>query len=219
MAHTRSGARRRASLVAVAMSLAILVAACGGSASPSPSASPAPASVAPSVEPSPSPTPSPSPSPSVTPSASASVAPAVAEDPAKGLKVGAPYALVELDPALTQYFRNQMANGMGSFAGLFSIGLRQVTGGKSAANIVLVMGFPKGMLNDQTYKGAIGGMLAVMDVTKQSKTTVSGVDVTSATVKTGTIAAFRIGDHLIMVISSGGTDAVAIATAVVSANK
>ena len=46
----------------------------------------------------------------------------------------------------------------------------------------------------------------------------SGVEVSSAKIATGTLAAFHVGDHLIMIISAG-TEALPVAKAVVAANK
>lgn len=216
MAQTRTGSRRSMSLGAAGIALAFVAAACGGSASPSAAAS---ASSAPSVaapSPSASPSPSPSQAPSVVPSAAASLS---AEDPAKGLTIAAPYTLVELDPALNQYFRNQMTASMGAFGGLFSIGLRQVDGGKATANVLIVMGFPNGTLDETSYAAVLTGMTQSMAGGTLTKSTESGVEISSGTIPSGTIAAFHIADHLILVVSSGAPEALPVAKAVVQANQ
>jgi hypothetical protein len=143
---------------------------------------------------------------------------ATAVDPAKDLKIAAPYTLVELDPALTQYFRNQMASSIGAFGGLFSVGLRQVSGGKGVGNVLIVMGFPTGTLDDTSYAAVLTGITGSMQGGKLTKSTVEGVEVSSGTISQGTIAAFHIGDHLVFIVSSGAQEALPIAKAVVAAN-
>jgi hypothetical protein len=210
---------RLAPTAAGALAVALVVSACGGSASPSASASAAAAS--PSLAPSPSASPSPSPSPSP----SLSVAPSTpAVDAAAGLKIGAPYALVSLPAAAQQILEQQMATSLGAAGQTVTFGFRQITGGKGTGSILLVMGFPTGTLTDIGYGAVIGGIAAAMKA-ELTKTTVSGVEVSSGPIasgstSTGGIAFYHEGDRLIAAIIAGAdeAEALAVAKALIAAN-
>jgi hypothetical protein len=191
----------------MAATLAVTVAACGGTASPA-AATPSPTIAA---------TPSPTPAPTPTPAPSVAASPAATADPAADLKIGAPYAIADVAPALKTAFETQMASGLGSFGSLISFGFRQISGGQGQA-FLLVMAFPTGMLNDEAYQGALGGMSASLKATL-TPSTVDGVEVSSGNASSGGVAVFHMGDHLIMVIAQTPADAVPMATALIQANK
>lgn len=223
--------RGRLNLVSAApaaLALSLLVAACGNSASPTTSASAsapvASTAVAPSAAPSVAPSVAPSPSvepsvePSVAASASAGSSAVAGVDPAVGLTIGAPYQLIDLPSAAKTQIEQQMATGLGAFGNTVKFGFRQVTGGTSIANILMVMAFPQGTLNDAGYAGAIGGMTTAMKA-KVTTSMEGGIDVTSGTFQGGTMAAFHDGDHLLFVLSAQAQDALPIAKALIAANK
>jgi hypothetical protein len=219
MAQPSAREGRRASIVASAFgALALVVAACGGSASPSASqaASVAPSVAAPSV---------PSVAPSVEPSV-ASVAPsvaaspsssAVAVDPAKDLKIAAPYRFGTLDPLIEQTFKNQMSTSLGQLGSLVQFGFKQVDGG-TGQTFVMVLAFPAGMLNDTTFDAMANGIGGSMQATLTTSD-FEGVKIASGKASSGGIAVLHLGDHAVMVISQADTDAVPVAKALITANK
>jgi hypothetical protein len=190
----------------------LLIAACSPAASGGPSTSDAPAAT-PTSAPSLSPSPSPASSSSDAPSASAA-----AVDPALGLKVAAPYQLVALDPALETAFRQQFAASAGAFASLIGIGGREVTSSGALAGYVFVIAFPAGVLTDASYQAMLGG-IATGSQTTFTATTISGVSFSSGTTATSGLGAFRVGDHVVMVVTPTATTLTGIATALITANK
>jgi hypothetical protein len=189
----------------------LLIAACSPAASGAPSVSEAPAAT-PTSAPSPSPSPSPASSLSDAPSASA------AADPALGLKIAAPYELVALDPALETSFRQQFAVSAGAFASLIGIGGREVTSSGALAGYVFVIAFPAGVLTDASYQAMLGGIASSSQLTFTTAT-ISGVSFSSGTTATSGLGAFRVGDHVVMVVTPTATTLTPIATALISANK
>ena len=220
MAQTGSRSSRRAAFLgAASIALVVVLAACGSSASPSTSASTAPSIApsvaAPSVEPSVAP---PSAEPSVAP---ASVTPSggggTATDPAEGLKIGAPYAIVALPAAAQQVFETQMSTSLGALGSNISFGFRSITGGKGQ-NILMVLAFPAGTMSASVFTGMVGGMGASMGATL-TKTTSGGVDIYAGASSTGGVGIFHVGDHAIIVISEKSDDALQVAEALVAANQ
>jgi hypothetical protein len=192
--------------------IGLLIVACSPAASAAPSATETPAAT-PTSSPSPSPSPSPASSPSDTPSASAA-----AVDPALGLKIAAPYELVALDPALEASFRQQFATSAGAFASLIGIGGREVTSSGLLAGYVFVIAFPAGVLTDASYQAMLGGIATGSQLTFTA-TTISGVSFSSGTTTTSGLGAFRVGDHVVMVVAPTATTLTPIATALITANK
>jgi hypothetical protein len=189
----------------------LLIAACSPAASGAPSTSEAPAATP--TAPSPSPSPSPASSPSDAPSASAA-----AVDPALGLKIAAPYQLVALDPTLETSFRQTFAASAGAFASLIGIGGREVTSSGTPAGFVFVIAFPAGALTDASYQAMLGGIASGSQMTFTA-TTISGVSFSSGTTATSGLGAFRVGDHVVMVVTPTATTLTGIATALITANK
>jgi hypothetical protein len=215
----RIGAHRTWASAALAIATTVAVAACG-SASPSASAS-QPASVAPSAAAPSVASIAPSTPASVAPTAPASTAPSggtgSASDPAKDVKIAAPYALVELPPAAGQILEQQMATNLGGAAGKVTFGFRQVTGGAGPGDVLLVLQFAPNTLSDIGYGAVLGGMTASMkaDLTKSTE---SGVEISSGKIQAGSMAIFHKGDTLFVAISSTSQDALPIAKALVKAN-
>jgi hypothetical protein len=205
---SRSSTRRLGSLGGVAFVLSAALVGCGSSAPSTASPSTPAATVAP---------PAASTVPIIAPSAVASVQPsAAAVDPALDLKIAAPYTLAAMPAAAEQLLQNQMAAGMGAFGSAVQVGFRQVSGG-TGTTILMVIAFPTGSLNDIAYQAALGGMASSLHATL-TPTTVGGVEVSSGKTATGAVAVFHIADHLLVVISQTPTDAIPVATALVSAN-
>jgi hypothetical protein len=212
--------RRLASATAASLALALVVAACGSSA-PASVALPSvalPSIALPSIA-----LPSialPSialPSialPSTNPGASGGTA---GVDPAVGLTIDPPYALTALPGALQTTLETQMATSLGAFGQAIKFGFRQITGGAGMLSILMVISFPSGSLNAQTYEAALTGMGGSMGATF-TKTTVDGIDVSSGTMTTGGVAIFHVGDTMLVVISPTPSDALPVATALVNAN-
>ena len=191
------------------LTAAFVVSACSPAAAPTPSPTAVPT---PTVAP--TPTLAPSVAPSVVPSASTAI-----KDPTIDLKIAAPYQLVALDPVAEAALRQQITGSLGAMAGLFDIGVRQVTANGNVQGFVMAMGFPAGILSDTTYKSAVGGLEASLGVTFKTSD-VSGVEVSSATNATAGYAAFKDGDNLMLVITPPGPgDPDAIAKALITANK
>jgi hypothetical protein len=213
MSHSTRLATRSATAAAIAL-LALALAACGSSS---------PATTAPSQ----------AVVPSVAPSVGASVAPSVvvttpapsappasggtAVDPTADLKIGAPYTLTALPAAMQQVFETQMAGGLAAFGDSIKLGFRQVSGG-TGTNILMVLGFPQGALNEAAYQAALGGMGASLAGTTFTTTTVSGVDVSTAKASTGGIGVFHDGDRMIMIIASSEAELIPVATALIGGN-
>lgn len=215
----RVRARRICAIGAVAVATVFAVGACGG---PNPSASASqPASVAPSVAAPSVASAAPSVAPSVASTAPASVEPSsgtgTASDAAKDIKIAAPYALVELPAGAAQLFEQQMTTNLGVAAGKVTYGFRQVTGGAGPGDVLLVLQFAPNTLTDVGYGAVLGGMAASMkaDLTKSTE---SGVEISSGKVQTGSMAIFHKGDTLFVAISSTSEDALPIAKALVKAN-
>lgn len=199
---------RRRLGASIVLIMAVLVAACSPAASPIPSPSPTTA-----------PTPTLAPTASAPPSASAAPSASVAiKDPTVDLKIGDPYALAPLDPATETAIRQQITGSLGSFGSIFDIGVRQVIDNGQQAGIVLVMGFPTGVLSETAYKGALAGLQSSLDVTL-TPTDVGGTELSSGSNATAGYAAYHDGDNLVFVlVPPAGAKADAIGKALISAN-
>jgi hypothetical protein len=198
--------RSRATLILIA---AFVVAACSPAA---PSASAVPTSTV-----APTPTEAPSTPPSAAPSAAPSASAAI-KDPTVDLAIAAPYQLVALDPVAEASIRQQITGSLGSFAGIFDIGIRQVMANGALSGFAMVMAFPTGVLSETAYKAALGGLESSLGVTFKTSE-VSGHTVSSATSATAGYAAFQDGDNLVLVITPpGGGQPDAIAKALITAN-
>jgi hypothetical protein len=197
--------RSRATLILIA---AFVVVACSPAASAAPSATAVPT---PTVAP--TPTAAPSEAPSAAPSASAAI-----KDPTVDLAIAAPYQLVALDPAAEASIRQQITGSLGSFGGIFDIGIRQVMANGALAGFAMVMAFPAGLLSQTSYKAALSGLESSLGVTFKTSD-VSGHTVSSAVNATAGYAAFQDGDNLVLVITPpGGGQPDAIAKALITAN-
>ena len=119
--------------------------------------------------------------------------------------------------ALQQLLETQMAASLSGAGGQLQVGFRQVGGG-TGIPILMVMGFPAGTLNAAAYQAALTGMTTSMGATFTT-TTVDGVDVSSGNAATGGVTVFHVGDHMLVVIGTPETDGLAIAKALISANK
>jgi hypothetical protein len=201
---------RRALTAFAAVVIAVALAGCGNSAGTSPSASPSQVAAA-------SPSTASSPSVAASSAPSASTAASRGPDPAAGLKVDAPYTLVDLPPAMQQAFETQMATSLGAFGSNITYGFRQVDGG-TGLTYLLVLAFPTGTVNAATFQGMVGGLSGSMGATLTT-TTVDGVDVASGPTSTGGVAIFHIGDHALIVITQKPADSLPIAKALISANQ
>jgi hypothetical protein len=203
-----SRATRGIALVAL-LFVALVIAACSPTASPSSSANatttPTASSTAAATA---------SPTASVAPSAAASAALA---DPAVGLKIGAPYTLAPLDPALETSFRQQFAGAVGAFGSLIAVGGREIDSNGALAGYVMIMGFPAGFVTDSIYQAMLGGMTSSSQVTF-TKTTVSGTEVSSGTMATAALGIYRAGDKIVMTFAPTATVLTPITTALVTAN-
>jgi len=212
MTHVASltSSRRLALVGAMSIILSAALIGCGSSAPATASTSPsqAAASVAP---------PAATTAPTIGPSVGASTQPsAAAVDPAIGLNIGTPYTLVALPAAAEQALQGQMAAGLGAFGSAVQVGFRQVSGG-AGSTILMVIAFPTGSLNDIAYQAAVAGMASSLHATF-TPSTINGVQVSTGTTATGGVAIFHVGDHLLVVISQTATEAVPVATALISAN-
>jgi hypothetical protein len=214
----RIGAHRTWPFAALAIATVFAVAACGN-ASPSTSAS-QPASAAPSAAAPSVASVAPSVPASVAPTAPASVQPSSgtgsASDPAKDVKIAAPYTIAPLPAALQSVFEQQMQASLGALGNNITFGFRTIAGG-AGQNILMVMAFPSGTLSASAFTGMVGGMGASMNA-NLTKTTTDGVDIFAGASPTGGVAIFHVGDHAIIVISEKSDDALKVAQALVGAN-
>ena len=161
----------------------------------------------------PSPTPSPTPAPTATtaPSASAAV------DPAAGLAIADPYTLQELDAAAAETIQGAMAKGMGAFASVIHVGMREVQKAGTIVGYVMVIQFPTGTLSDTTYNGFLAGIAST------GSSTLKVVKVGSTSISTGTMSGlsvgmYRAGDAVMLIMSPTATEVVPIAKALIAAN-
>ena len=197
---------------AALLGIALLVSACGGaSATPTPSPTPSPTAT-PSPTPAATPSPTPSPTEAASPSASAAV------DPAAGLAIADPYTLKELDSAAAQTIAGAMEKGMGAFASVIHVGMREVQKAGATVGYVMVIEFPSGTLSDTTYNGFLAG------ITSTGDTTWKVVKVDSYSVSTGTMSGlsvgmFKAGDAVMLIMSPTAAEVVPIAKALIAANK
>ena len=192
--------------------LGLALAACSPAASVAPSATAVP-TAAPTVAPTVAATAAPTPSPSVA-VASASAAP----DPAIGLKIAAPFALTELDPALEAVFRDQFTKGAGAFGSLIGLGGRTITQDGKLVGYVFVIGFPTGMLSDTAYQAMLTGMEPGMGVSFKTEK-ISGVDVSVGESAAANVAVFQDGDNVVLTLSPTAAELPALAKALIDANK
>jgi hypothetical protein len=187
----------------------VILAACSpGAASVAPSTTAAP-TAAPTVAATAAPTPVAS-----VAGASASAAP----DPSVDLKIGAPYALTALDPALEAIFRDQFTKGAGAFGSLIGVGGKTITQDGKLVGYVFVIGFPAGMLSDVAYKAMVTGMQSSMGATFTTQT-ISGVDVSVGSSATANMAVFQDGDHVILALTPAPAELPKVAKAIIDANK
>jgi hypothetical protein len=215
-----TAAVRASRLLAVVM-VGFLVAACSpATVAPSPSASPPPGaalSLTPSPTPSPSDTPAPTPSPSENPSVAPSASTAAAPDPAEGLAIAPPFTLASLDPVVDAAFRRQFTASAGGAAGLVDVGGRNALKSGALAGVIFVIAFPTGLMTDAAYQTLLTGLQTSMKATLTA-TTISGTKVSSGATPTGGLGVFRVGDHVILVLTPASTDVTPVATALITAN-
>ncbi len=202
----------RASRGLAVILLGLLLAAC----------SPGAASVAPSATAvaTPSPTAAPTVAATATPSAStAAAASASAQpDPSVDLKIDPPYALTPLDPTLESVFRTQFAQGTAGFGSLIGFGGRTITKDDKLAGYVLVIGLPTGMLTDVAYQTMLTGMEPGFGATFKTEK-ISGVDVSTGTAATASVAVMKDGDNVVMTLTPTAADLPVIEKALIDANK
>jgi hypothetical protein len=110
-----------------------------------------------------------------------------------------------------------MKTSLGSLGANIGFGFRMINGG-AGQNFLMVLAFPNGELNAAAFTGMVGGIGASMGATL-TKTSSDGVDIYAGASATGGISLFQAGDHAIIVIAQASDDALAIAKALVSANK
>ena len=188
----------------------LLLAACSpGAASVAPSAT----AVA-TAEPTAAPTVAVTPSASTAAAASASAQP----DPSVDLKIDAPYALTALDPTLESVFRTQFAQNSSGFGSLIGFGGRTITKADTLAGYVLVIGLPAGMLSDTAYQAMLAGMEPGLGTTLKTEK-ISGVDVSTGTAATASVAVMKDGDNVVMTLTPTAAELPAIEKALIDANK
>jgi hypothetical protein len=146
----------------------------------------------------------------------AASAPATGADPAAGLTIESPYTLAALPGALEQTLQSQMAASLGSLGSAVQVGFRQVGG--SSGSILMVISFPAGSLSATAYQSAVTVMGSSLGA-NFSTSMVGGVDVANGKAKTGGVAMFHLGDHLLVVISPLDSESLPIATALIKANQ
>jgi hypothetical protein len=141
--------------------------------------------------------------------------PASSTDPADPFQIEPPYALNKLDDVTTQAAETAFKQH-GFMSDLYSMGMRQVTGG-TGLSYLFVVKYPPGALDDNAYDGVLES-LSQEGQGQVSETTTAGIQVASARTTEGAVALFRKGDELIQVLSLAFTDAVPIADAMIAAN-
>ncbi len=211
----------RQRLAAALLGFALVAGACGGSAAtaapvtPVPTIAPAPATASPTPAPTATPTIAPTPTAAATPTPAAIASAAV--DPAAGLAIAAPYALVDLDPATAAAIQGSIESGLGAYSGLFHVGTREATKSGKLAAYIMVMQFPAGTLTDSTYPAVLGGIAASSKVPFKP-TDVAGTSVSTGTLSTVNVGVFRSGDHIVLVLALAKDDVLPISKALITAN-
>ena len=209
---TIPGSRARRGLALAVLGLFVVACSPATSATASPSSPP---SAPPSLAPTPIPTPSLAPTPNPTQAASPSAA--AAADPSVGLKIGPPYTLQPLDPAIEESLRQQYASSAGAFASLIGVGGRTVIANGIPVAFVFVIGMPTGTMTDAVYQSMVTGMASSTGAQLKS-TTIAGTDVSTGSVQTGAIGVYRDGDRMVMAITPQASDLNGVAEALVTAN-
>jgi len=225
----RTSITARSRHVAV-IALALLVVACGGSAAASPTVSQA-AAAAPSASASPRPraTPAPTPTPTPRPTATATPEPtptlAPAKDVAAGLRIGSPYRLRTLEPALATRLDPVLDGFTEAYKEYFTIGVREIQRSGVFEDVLLVFKLKSGVASsvigswDDLVKGAtLGGTL------KATTKLVAGEKVAYVTTNAFGLAIFRLSGNrtyrnsLFEVVAPDRTKLAAATAAFIKAN-
>jgi hypothetical protein len=191
------------SRTAALIALALLVATCGGATAPTATNNPAAAaSASPSLRPSlrptattaATPTPTPRPTPTATPEPTPTLAPS--RDVASGFRIGSPYRLRTLEPALATRLEPVLDGFTLAYRDYFTIGVREIQRSGAFEDVLLVFRLKSGVASsvigswDDFIKGAtMGGTL------KATTRLVSGVKVTYVSTNTFGLALFRLSGN------------------------
>ncbi len=209
----------RGSRVVAVVLLSALFAACSPGASVAPSTAPSViASVAPSVAPTVAPTAAATAEAPASPAPGASASAAAAADPSVGLKIGSPYTLAPLDPAIETLFRQQFATSAGAFGSLIGVGGREVVSAGAPVAFVVVFGFPPGVMSDTAYQALLAGM-ATSPTGALTTKTISGTEVAQGASATGTLGLYRDADRVVMVITPTAPAFEPVMKSLIDANK
>jgi hypothetical protein len=198
--HARAAVTTR-TFAAALIALALVISACG-SATVTPAASPQAAvataspsaSARPTTVPTPKPTPTLRPTPTATPEPKPTLAPA--KDVATGFRIGSPYRLRTLEPAIAARLDPILDGFTQAYREYFSIGVREIRRSGAFEDVLLVFRIKSGVATsvigswDDLIRGAtMGGTL------KATTKTVSGVKVTYVSTNTFGLAIFRLSGN------------------------
>ena len=217
---------RSAGAVVAALVLAVVFAACGSSTA----SSAAPSAASPAIQPTRAPeTPSQAPATAApptqaaapSPSAAAPASGSAAADPTTGMKIEAPYALEDLDALSASALSSGLQKGLGSFASVVKIGVKQVTQGADKPGILLVMAFPgvPGATAATFLESVVGGSIASTNSKIVKRASVNGHPVIVASSASGAFAAYQRGEGVAFVYAPTAAAAEAIVTAVIKASE
>jgi hypothetical protein len=211
--------------------LIVVVAGCGGAtgtpapttqatfaaaSSPKPTATPTP-------RPTPTATPSPRPTPSPTPEPTPTLAPA--RDVAAGLKIGSPYRIRTLEPALADRLEPIIDGFSKAYAEYFTIGIREIKHSGAFEDVLLAFKLKAGVTSsvigswDDLIKGA-----TMNSTLKATTKTVSGVKVTYVSTNAFGLAIFRLTgnrtyrNYLFEIVAPTQTKLAAVTAAFIKAN-
>jgi len=112
---------------------------------------------------------------------------------------------------------NEFTSALGALSSSITFGGREAVKDGALEGYVLVIGFPAGLLTDSSYPSVLAGMTATTKIKLVDKT-IGGLEVSTGTSAAATMSVFHVGDHVIMVVTNKGGPAIAIATALISAN-
>jgi hypothetical protein len=213
---------------ALFIALALVVATCGGATgtptltSQATAAAAGTATASPAATPS---TPSPSPTPRTTPEPEPTPTLAPARDVATGLKIGSPYRLRTLQPALAARLEPILDGYTKAYEGYFTIGVREVQRSGVFEDVLLAFRLKAGITSsvigswDDLIKGAtMGGTL------KSTTKTVAGVKVTYVSSNAFGLAIFRLTgnrtyrNYIFEVVAPDQRKLAAVTTAFIKAN-
>ena len=170
--------------------LAALIAACGGSG--------------------------PTPSTAAAPSAAAT-APGSSGGQLLDVQIAQPYNLADLPAATADAIQTGIEKNLGAYGKAVHVAMKSVEQQGTSAAYLMVVAFPAGTLSDNIYQQVINDLSLGAEASFTSKL-VGGVPVSFGPMSGGSVALFRRGDLVFIVLSPQTSDLTPVVGALVQVN-